>query len=416
MTVEEGSRGAKGFRRNTFGAAADSTGLGAVPEAYRDGTREAIATYGTPAAEYVAGFRIGDPLADAAIKSLAEIDPTERHRCIQECMDGDEKAMSRSPRALLTLFEAVESAPPWYDRKMIGPGGRALFQHADVFLAALVLGVIAPGLATTVGRPHYMTGRVVDAGKQRLRQNIRHLVEICLPGGLDRHGEGWKSTIRIRIVHAQVRRLLSRAGWETARFGSPIHAASLLFTAASFSALCLEKVRLLGGRLTEGTEEAYVHIWRYAAWLMGVPEDMLFHDKASALRIVDIGFACEPPPGLEGIAMANAIVNSAPLVIGVSDLAKRRKMARQLYRVSRSLIGNSVADQLRFPNRFAFGMLPALRFKHGLLGTLHRLSRGARNRRRARNTAELLAWAQLSPEVRPYGLPDHADHGLSSSW
>ena len=394
----------------------NTTGLGAVPEAYRDASRDAIATYGASAADYAAGFRIADPLADAATEALAELDPSARHRCIQGCMDGDEEAMSRSPRALLTLFEAVENAPPWFDRKKVLPGAQALFQHADVFVGALVLGVIVPGLATTVGRPHYVTGRVIDAGKQRLRQNIRHLVEICLPGGLERRGEGWKSTVRIRIVHAQVRRLLTEAGWDDGAFGTPIHAASLVFTAASFSALCLEKVRLLGVRLSKEAEESYVHIWRYTAWLMGVPRDMLFHDKASAMKIVDIGFACEPPPGLEGIAMANAIVNSSPLVIGVSESGQRRKMARQLYRVSRSLIGNTAADQLRFPNRQVFGLLPALRLKHRLLGTLDGLSRSARERRRARNTAQLLGWAQLGSAIRPYGLPDHADHGLSRPW
>ena len=74
-----------------------------------------------------------------------------------------------------------------------------------------------------------MTGRVTTGqGPRRIRQNTRHFIEIMLPGALDREGEGWKLSVRIRLVHAQVRRLLRAAdGWDEAVYGTPISAAHL---------------------------------------------------------------------------------------------------------------------------------------------------------------------------------------------
>lgn len=42
-------------------------------------------------------------------------------------------------------------------------------------------------------------------------QNNRHMVEIFLPGGLYREGDGWKLSVRIRIIHAQMRYLLNQS-------------------------------------------------------------------------------------------------------------------------------------------------------------------------------------------------------------
>ena len=47
--------------------------------------------------------------------------------------------------------------------------------------------------------------------------------------------------------------------------------------------------------------------------------------------------------------MANALVNSAPLVIDVTDPSERRKMAGYVFKVSRALIGNTLANQLNYP-------------------------------------------------------------------
>ncbi len=48
--------------------------------------------------------------------------------------------------------------------------------------------------------------------------------------------------------------------------------------------------------------------------------------------------------------MAHSLVNSAPMVAGVSTPVERREFAKYVYRLSRGLIGNELADQLQFPS------------------------------------------------------------------
>ncbi|MCY3989495.1 MAG: DUF2236 domain-containing protein, partial [Gammaproteobacteria bacterium] len=63
-------------------------------------------------------------------------------------------------------------------------------------------GTLVEGFATTISKSFFMTGRVMERGVRRLRQNNRHQVEIFYPEGLRRENDGWKLSVRIRFVHA----------------------------------------------------------------------------------------------------------------------------------------------------------------------------------------------------------------------
>ena len=117
-------------------------------------------------------------------------------------------------------------------------------------------------------------------------------------------------------------------------------------------------------------------VWRRSAALMGVPAALQCATVAEALRLRDTALRLEPPPEEESILLANALVNSAPLLIGLEEPAKRRAMARRIYRVSRAMIGDGLADALRFPPSRAFGVLALLRAQARLDGWARRLLPG----------------------------------------
>ena len=91
------------------------------------------------------------------------------------------------------------------------------------------------------------------------------------------------------------------------------------------------------------------------------PETILYRHEADALRWFDVGRMFEPPIELESIAMANALENSAPVVIGIADPSQRRSLTRYVYNVSGALIGKEMAAALRYPKRNTFGVLPLFR-------------------------------------------------------
>ena len=70
-------------------------------------------------------------------------------------------------------------------------------RNSKLVLAAFVTGVLIEGFTTNIAKSFFTTGRVRDSGVRRLQNNNRHMMDIFLPGGLDRDGDGWKLSVRI---------------------------------------------------------------------------------------------------------------------------------------------------------------------------------------------------------------------------
>ena len=244
------------------------------PAAYIEGYEKARALNPDLADAYVEHTLVGDPLADAAMESLAEFDREKSHRLINAGMQGDDAGMREAPDALKELFSALDGPSVVdFNPALADPGSRAFYKYSDMFFVALVLEAVITGFTTGVSKSFYTTGRTAG-NLRRLRQNTRHMVEITLPGGMERHGDGWKLTVRIRLIHAQLRRMLLKSNaWDVSVDGLPLHMSHRALAATGFSAINLQSVRKLGVRLTEEESLGFMHIWHYVTWLLGVPKN-----------------------------------------------------------------------------------------------------------------------------------------------
>ena len=387
-----------------------------IPSAYRSGYEKARALNPELAAKYVEHTAVGDPEADDVLDALASFDQREAHRFIQAGMEQDSKALADAPLALREFFERIETPPPWFDPASVRAGCRAFHEYSDLFIPAFFV-VTLQNAATLISKAFYTTGRVKTThGLRRIRQNTRHFIEIMLPGALEPHGEGWKLSVRIRLVHAQVRRFIRVSGnWDEAEFGVPLSAAHLALSSANFSATMLWQAERLGARPGAESRASFMQIWRYASWLIGSPEPLLFEgDESRTAELHRIATACEPPPGDESAVIANALVNAVPQVAGVVDPVEQRKMALHVFRVSRALLGNEVADRLRFPRQRTAGLLAWLRWKRGIRGVAHRLAPRMAGHWRGNNFAFLLD-ASMIPDLS-YRLPDRLEAEKTSPW
>lgn len=90
-------------------------------------------------------------------------------------------------------------------------------------------------------------------------------------------GKGWKAALRVRVLHAKVRRsLLLLRSWDIDNNGVPINQEDMAATLLAFSVNVLLGIEYLAGKpLSENDQRDYLALWRYLGWLLGVdtPEE-----------------------------------------------------------------------------------------------------------------------------------------------
>ena len=389
-----------------------------IPSDYAPGHERARAIDAAVADNYVAHTTLGDPAADAVTDALAELGPEESARIVATAMAAEERgALSGLPPVVRDFFDEIAAPPDWVDERALIPGIRMFHRNSKLVLGAMVGGTLVEGFSTNISKSFFITGRLRDSGVRRLRQNNRHMIEIFLPGGLDRAGDGWKLSVRIRLVHAQVRRLLDGSDdWDHEAWGRPISAAHAGYAITAFSARLLKHLKSLGAAFDEEERASFMQVWRYSGQLMGIPETILYRDEAEALRLFEIGTICEPDPDIEAIAMASSLINSAPLIIGIEDPHERRRLSKYVFTISHALIGDRLATQLQYPSDHRLGVLAWFRMQE----RIHRLV-GKFSPRRLRKSnfsqfTSLLDASGYDEAGISYRLPDHVHAEESGRW
>ena len=389
-----------------------------MPTDYLQGHEKAAALDPEITSNYLAHTVIGDPFADAMLDDLAEIPTAERNLLFQALLqERDLSVLSNAPASVRAFLDDAERVPDWVDFDAFTPGIRMFHRNSKLILGAFVGGTLVEGFATNISKSFFITGRLREQGVRRLRQNIRHMVEIFMPDGLTRHGDGWKLSVRIRLIHAQVRRLLKQSDdWDTEAWGTPISAAHVGYAVTAFSARLLMHMKSLGASYNDEERESFMAVWRYSGLLMGIPEPILFRNEEDALRLFRIGTVCETPPDFMCVALANSLVNSAPVVVGINDAAERRDMAKYVYTVSRALIGNELADQLKYPSTPTIGVLTVFRFQERFKDLQTRLNPRKTESPSFTRFASLLEAMMLEETGISYRLPDHVYAEEGRKW
>ena len=397
--------------------AAESTASLAIPSDYVEPYERARRVDPSRARNYIVHTMIADPVCDEMMAQLDAVPLRDADRFIRAAIETpDDPSLRDAPAAVHTFIEELETVPAWVDYDDFNGGIRAFHRDSSACLAAMLGGVLVEGFSTTIAKSFFITGRLRDQGVRRLRQNNRHMIEILLPGGLETRGDGWRLSVRIRLVHAKVRQLLNDSDeWDVDAAGVPISAAHVGYALTSFSARMLQHMKSLGATYNDEERDGFMAVWRYSGYLMGIPESILYRDYADALELFKIGGLCEPDPGMECVALANSLINSAPVVAGITEPAARRKLAKYVFLVSRAMIGNPMADSLQYPSNHTFGVLPWFRFQRHyhqfLKERFPKLSRESSFT--AFNT--LLEVSALQDLDIDYKLPDHV-HSEESRW
>lgn len=386
-----------------------------IPKAYHPRLESARDYDRARTNNYLKHTRIGDPELDRVLEELADMQPADLHKFLKAGIELEDDVIKDAPQVFREFFDGHVGEPDWLDFEAHRPAIRAFHLNTTNVLVAFVTGVLIEGFATLISKSFATTGRVLNANtaKRRLMQNNRHLLETYMPGGLRRYGDGWKLSMRLRFIHARVRFLFRQQGdvWDEDFYGTPISAAHLGFAATVFSMRLLEHAKKVGAVFTRDEEASLMELWRYASYVMGIPETILFHDQQDARALWSTVLRCEPWPDADAVRMSNALIHAIPLTAGIEDPKEIEKTLNLGYTLSRALIGNELSGQLGFPNKNTLGALPLWRFKV----RLQRMFRSDSATRQI-NFGQMLEVAAYDSPKTAYLMPNHYLSTKSQPW
>jgi hypothetical protein len=305
------------------------------------------AEHGEGADAYARFLVMADPLADAVAAAFTTLPAGRGRRLLERALDHGIDAVPDDVPALADLFAQLDDVPYWVDWDRIHRGGELFLRSGAFGIAVLALSSLPITYSSPGGnKPLVFTGNLLRRAPRRLAETASFAVASSRPGGLHRFGDGFKSTVKVRLMHAQVRRLLWRSGrWQGDDWGAPINQVYLAGTNLALSAVLLDGLERLGFRFTSEEGEALLHLWRYSGYLSGVDPALLCSTRAEARWLGELILRREGPPDADSRALVEALMTATYF----PAMDRWRWRVAAAYGLSRSLIGDRLADDLGYP-------------------------------------------------------------------
>jgi hypothetical protein len=269
--------------------------------------------FGSQVAELPPFYHKTDLLADKVASVFAALPAGRGRRMLEDALGHGIDSVRGAPPELRDLFREVETVPSGVNWSRIRLGG-ALHRRTSI-MGGLVLACAAlPMLYASPGgnKPLVFSGRLKERAQRRLGETARFVFESTRPGRLRPHADGWKITIKVRLMHAQIRRLLWQSGcWSSAAWGAPINQMDLAYTNLAFSVAHLDSLRRVGFNIAPQEAEAFVHLWSYSGYLLGIDRKLLPTSEREGRRLLDVIRQTEPPPDKDSRELAAVLMETA---------------------------------------------------------------------------------------------------------
>jgi hypothetical protein len=131
------------------------------------------------------------------------------------------------------------------------------------------------------------SGQLARDARRRLLDTGHFMWSVMTPGAFAEGGAGFREALRVRLVHARVRRALQKRGWPAEK-GDPIDQGSMLGTILVLSWVALQALERLGVMVPEAEADAVLHAWRAVGISCGVEEDVLPRSLPEASAHADV--------------------------------------------------------------------------------------------------------------------------------
>ena len=277
--------------------------------------------------------------------------------------DQEKEATKSAPRDLYTIlrdhaetdevlqrfWKEMNTVPEWVDWEQIRRGQDSFYRYGGPNLTGLAYQSLLGGMgaARVVETLARTGGFSTKVARGRLFETTQHILQ-CTKSleSIQPGGDGFASTIRVRLLHAAVRnRIMTLAKtkpgyYDVEAWGIPINDLDSMATIATFSATLIWLSLPRQGIYMRKQEIAdYVALWRYVAYLVGCPTDH-FETPEKAKRMSEALLLYEIHPTETSKILANNIIKC------LEGQPPGYTSAEFLTASARWLNGNDLCDQL----------------------------------------------------------------------
>jgi hypothetical protein len=193
-----------------------------------------------------------------------------------------------APEPLREFFIGVESAPDWVDWDKVHKGQRALrIGGADGMYIARDVSLLGGYQFSGFNKTLLRTGALEKGSNQRFAETMQWAMDVISEGGLAPFGIGYRSTLRVRLIHALVRRhVAAMPDWRSDEWGLPVNQTDMAATLVG--ALVAPPAGAMGMGIlpAPGDLDAIAHLTRYVGWLIGVHDEWLPHNFRDGIRVL----------------------------------------------------------------------------------------------------------------------------------
>lgn len=259
------------------------------------------------------------------------------------------KANAATDPVLGKLWEEVSAVPSWVDWNQLARGQDVFYRYGMATMAGLAYqsllggfgaGKVVETLVRTGGfSPTIARRRLYETGQWNLE--VTKNIDSIKPGG-----EGWTSTVQVRLLHAAIRNRItklteSRASYyDTDAWGIPINNVDQAGTISSFcSAPIWLSLPRQGIHLRQNEIVDYVALWRYLAYLIGAPTEF-FETPERARKFQEAVLAYEINPTDTSRLLAQGLVK------GLERQPPLYYSADMIIAGARFLNGDKLVDEL----------------------------------------------------------------------
>ena len=302
-------------------------------------------------------FMRGDEPIDRLVEWMAATGMRETRALFEQALERGIDAVPNAPAPLRAFFAQIDATPAWleWDKVELGAqmhrrGGVAgTYGGRDV---ALVGGYQASAFNKTL----LLTGALEKGPARRFAETLRWALDCTAAKGMSRFEAGFKSTVRVRLIHALVRRHVQRLpDWRMEEWGLPINQPDMAATLLGALVVPLLVARVMGMVQTRSERDAAVHHARYVGWLMGVEEGWLPNNETEAMTLLTQILLSIANPDETSAQMARPMIDE-PLGRPYRHFAAlRRRIDRSKHlSISRLFLGQRGMRNLGLPE----GVLP----------------------------------------------------------